>query len=247
MIEQVEQRINFLLPQRLVVEPRLQAVYEAITTNRKRTGYTDLDAIVITGSSMDYSSRRGRWQFNTVVTNGIGGLDGGQSKADAARQLVDEGYRGLFLVTGGVETDPDTGQTASKSEELARVMVDDQRIPQYQVRSIGTEGNTFGNARDVLRFILDNSDAMSNEKIGILTNEWNMVRAMLIFNTFEAFRDRGIELVPILADDILIRKSRQYEKWLDAIEDSEVWRTKLDLEAAGIAALLDGTYSFRHN
>ena len=70
---------------------------------------------------MDFSTVGKRWKLGGIIESDPSRVVGGFSRAVAAKQLSDEGFGGIFAVTGGTQVDPD-GEIASRAEILAQAI-----------------------------------------------------------------------------------------------------------------------------
>ena len=204
---------------------------------------TSSDTIVVLGARMQRGIKTGEWLFPTIVPDDPGKVVAGHSRAIAASQLFSENNSLTFLITGGMQTEAN-GETASRARQLTKCIVGKYAVPKDAVVSIGgAGGNTQGNAGDLVEY-LEQHPGMAHHgaKIGILTNRFHMERALALFAQNPYFQEHGIELVPIIVEDILRRRSVHYEKWEERLNETEEMKTRLALERQGLKALTAGTY-----
>lgn len=231
------------LPSDIVSSPQITRVRQRLEAP---IDIHSIDAVVVMGASMDFDNRTKRWYFPTVVNNGIGKVDAGNSRTIAARQLVDEGFDGPFWVTGGREVSQD-GRVELQAIELARLMIGKRGINQQQVVAIGQEAstNTHGNVADVVAYLTAHPE-IPHRRIGVLANEWHILRALLIFYENPYFKNGDVELVPIIANTILRRRSARYQKWDDCMQQIPEMQERERFELSGIEDLARGRYKPRH-
>jgi len=107
----------------------------------------------------------------------------------------------LVLVTGGKEP-----CGASRSDEAARQLITKYGIPPDAVVSIGGEGSTLGNANATLDFLRTNKSLVGEAgQITILTNNYHMLRAWIIFSLV-MLKANGQSLVLSKIDDARLRR-----------------------------------------
>lgn len=204
-----------------------------------------LDAIIVPGANMVFDQRTGKWKFKTIVNGDQGRqFSGGPSRILAAQQIAEEGFTGAFVVTGGTQTGPD-GEKASRADILAQEI--QRKIPGGKVIPIGADGsgNTLGNVENTVNFLQRNGNLVEQGRIGLLTNDPHITRASLMFLRNPFFSDEGIELRPVVVEDVLKRRSPLYTSWINAISGLDDYTAYLDLEAQGIIDLFSEKYTPR--
>ena len=146
--------------------------------------------LVLLGARMVKRGRLGRWQFPLFLEEPHrffewlpGEVSGGSSRmrgVQAVYETSDHGARQNFLVlvTGGTECDG-----SSRSDEAARQLVWRYGLPERCVVSIRGAGSTIGNAAATAEHIKYNSHLLvGNNAIEIVTNDYHMLRAWIIFS-----------------------------------------------------------------
>jgi hypothetical protein len=113
-----------------------------------------------------------------------GEVSGGESRMRgvqvAHQSLLARGGRErlLILVTGGIERDG-----SSRSDEAARQLVVRYNVPRDMITSIRGEGSTLGNSEATVEYLQRHPDIRAQiDSIEILTNDYHMLRAWLIFS-----------------------------------------------------------------
>ncbi len=204
---------------------------------------TSLDAIIILGASMDKNKESNTWRLGAVVESDIHHIVGGHSRALAAKQLVDAGFAGQYLVTGGTHIDTD-GSRTSRAQVLANKMLYAYKLPPSQVAVIGREGNgnTLGNIQDVRDYLTDHREIIQNGKFGLLTNEWHMPRSLLMFRGEAFFQQLGITIQPIIVDTLLPVRSSLHGQWVDRFHQHPEMGNRIQSEVRGIFDYLSGKY-----
>lgn len=199
------------------------------------------DAIVVLGAFMQ-RGKDGSWKLPTIIEEDPGKVVGGHSRAIAAEQAYIEGLSSLFLVTGGVQTDDN--ESVSRAQILADLMTDKYDIPKGVVEVIGTygNGNTMGNVRDVVNYLESHPEIIKNGRLGILSNNWHLERALVIFSQNPYFEDNQIELMPIVAEDLLEKRSNHYSLWRKSLESTPEMKHRMSMEKKGMEALSSGKY-----
>lgn len=215
--------------QRTTPEPEIQYPY---------------DALVVLGASMRWDDKRNRWYFPTIIEEARGKLSEGKARAIGAGMAFERHLAPLILVTGGIERDK--GHEGSRSHELAKLIVSRYHVPEDAVRAIGQRGNTEGNGLDVTDFLTEHPEYIKRNRLGVLTNYWHLPRALTILSDNEFFKERGIELVPV-EPEIMMIENKYYRKWVDAIDRSPEMDLALWWENKGMADYKAKDYKPTHS
>ena len=112
---------------------------------------------------------------------------------------------------------------------------------------IGEVGNTMGNAEDAARFFSENPDRLNKHKVGILTNEFHMPRAIIMFQNHPFFASRHIQIVPVIAEDLISHRSPHHAKWVDQLRSNPRMEDVLIKEVRGIKDFVKGNYASTHS
>ena len=197
------------------------------------------------GATLNFNQERNRWKLGGMIKHDVTSpIVGGLSRAIAAEQLCKEGFSGVFAVTGGTQVDQDSKSTESRAEVLADAISQRTALYGNKVISIGTagNGNTLGNVTDTINFL---ERQAGHKELGLLTNDWHMLRSLLIFLADPYFDNNGIHIRPIIADELLPRRNPLYTQWVDAFNSHEQMEKRLIKEIEGIEAFLRGDYTPR--
>ncbi len=200
------------------------------------------DAVIVLGAFMQRDKKTGEWRLPTIIEEDPGKVVGGHSRAIAVQQLYTEHASPLFIITGGVQKDEEGNPSASRAQTLANVITDKYKVPTESLAVVTTVGNTLGNIDDTVKFLQEHKDLLKEKKIAVLSNEWHLERALLMFGENEYFRNSGVELLPIAVEDILQRRSKHYEKWADQLNNSDAMKTRKKMEEKGIKDFKSGKY-----
>ena len=203
-----------------------------------------LDAVIVLGATMDFDRERNRWRLGGLINSDVSSpLVGGLSRAAAIAQLHREGFSGVVAVTGGTQVAE--GSKASRAERLAssiRSVGRKDGAEESKVVAIGREGhgNTLGNVADTIDFLKRQG---IYRQIGLVTNDWHILRTLLTFMDNPYFDDHGITIWPVIADELLRRRSPLHAQWVDAFNAHPAMGERVRMERQGIQDFLDGSYS----
>ena len=166
----------------------------------------------------------------------------GKARTIAASEL--EKTIPSVLVTGGTDTNPETGEAASRARELAKLMVERYQIPGEKVFSIGTEGasHTAGNVENVVNYLQSHENSLVHHRIGILSPRFQYERAKMMFDANPYFKERGIEIDWVIVEEVLERRNSLYKKWADAVHATPEAKINQKMEKQGMEALTSGAY-----
>lgn len=198
------------------------------------------DAVIVLGAFMHKNAKTGKWELPTIIEEDPGKVVGGHSRAIAVQQLFNERLAPKFIVTGGVQDDGADG--VSRAETLKQLMTQKYKVPEENVVAVTTVGNTLGNLDDTVKYLKAHPELLKLKKIAILSNEWHLERAMMMFSDNHYFDENNIELTAISSEEILLRRSKHYKKWVEALYASPQMQTRKKMERSGIDAYKKGTY-----
>ena len=204
---------------------------------------TSLDAIIVLGASMDKHESAETWRLAGVVQSDPHRIVGGHSRAIVARQMYDTGFRGTYLVTGGVQEDKE-GNLASRARVLANKMDHSYKIPTSHIEVVGRGGNgyTLGNIQDTIAYVRDHPNIIESGEFGLLTNEWHMPRSLLMFRSEPFFAEMGIHIRPIVVETILQQRSWRHREWVTLFQHHPEMDSRVQSEVTGIFDFLAGNY-----
>ncbi|MDZ4067240.1 MAG: YdcF family protein [Tabrizicola sp.] len=137
-----------------------------------------------------------------------GEVSGGSSRMRAVQAEHDRSREGdaahglLVLVTGGNERDG-----SSRADEATRQLVSRYGLPGDAVVSIRGAGSTLGNAAATVEYIRSHRHIVGDVKtIAIVTNDYHMLRAWIIFSRGMLVATTGTELVVSAGEQERIRR-----------------------------------------
>lgn len=198
------------------------------------------DAIVVLGAKMEWKERKlftagqsvivGEWRFPTIFRDDLGKVSAGNVTAAAAGCVYSMGLTESLLITGGIEESK--GHVGSRSEELSKLIARKYKVPEGNLMVIGKRGNTPGNVQDTIDYLKENPD-IEIKKLGILSNEWHLPRAMDSFKKEKFFEEHGISLFSVPDEVILKKISRHYEWWLKKLSRSPAMLERRFVEFTG--------------
>lgn len=220
---------------------RMEEIMKAISEPLPKPA--SLDAIIILGASMDRNQESNTWRLGAVVESDKHHIVGGHSRAVAAKQLLDEGFAGRYLVTGGTHIEAD-GLRTSRAQVLANKMQYAYKVPPSQIAVIGREGNgnTLGNIRDVREYLSQHPELINSGQLGLLTNEWHMPRSLLMFRGEPFFAQLGVTIQPLVVDKLLPARSPQHSQWVERFHNHPEMHARIQSEVTGIFDYLAGKY-----
>lgn len=182
--------------------------------------------IVMLGSRMVDPKDSGEWKFplfvNTQTNVGTslpGEVSGGWSRMRAVQSEYKKGdeesnHKTVVLVTGGREPDG-----SSRSEEAAKELSERYKLPTDSIHSIGGIGATMGNAAAAAEYVHTHAKELGKvEKVDLVTNDYHMLRAWLMFSQGMLKRTANKELEVSEQDKTEVNKILQ-----DASPDKEGW------------------------
>lgn len=201
------------------------------------------DALVVLGAVMDWSDANKRWEFPTIIERYPGKLVMGKARAIAASEL--EGEAPVTLVTGGRDIHPETGESASRASELAKLMTERYKMSKETVIPIGTAeaGSVMGNVENVVAYLQNNPGILRRHRIAILSPRFQKERAELMFEANPYFKEQGVTIEWLVVEDILERRDPRYKKWADAVYSTPEAEINRELEEQGIKDLKEGRYT----
>lgn len=160
--------------------------------------------LVMLGARMARTAGPDRWRFplfledlTTSILRLPGEVSGGASRMRAVQvahpRLLARCSRQrlLILVTGGTERDG-----CSRADEASRQLAVRYNLPKEAITSIRGEGSTLGNSEATVEYLRCHPDIRSQiDTIEIVTNDYHMLRAWLIFSRDMLLLTVGNELL----------------------------------------------------
>ncbi len=198
-------------------------------------------AILVLGACMEWDPKKKRWTFPTFVSPLIykPELVMGKARAIAAAEIASEAE--VVLVTGGPQTNPETGETASRAVEMAR-LITQFGVPPEKVIPMGKGGNTLKNAEDTAAYLEEHPALLKSNMIAVLSPKFQAERAKAMFEMFPYFKEHKIEVDWIIVDEVLEGKNPGYRRWAKALESNPKYATVLESEKQGLSDLRSGKY-----
>lgn len=203
---------------------------------------TKYDALLVLGAVMEWNAQKKKWEFPTIIDRYAGKLVMGKARAIATKEIQDQAP--LILVTGGSDKNPETGESVSRSVELARLMTERYNIPTEKVVAMGTSeaGSTLGNTENLIQYLESHPGLKKTGRIGIICPRFQHERAQLMFETNPYFKENGISLYWIDVEDVLEERHPLYKDWTDAVYNTPEAKINRDLEEKGIEDFKSGKY-----
>lgn len=198
------------------------------------------DAVIVLGAFMHKNEKTGKWDLPTIIEEDPGKVVGGHSRAIAVQQILQEGLTPKFIITGGVQKDEAGG--VSRAETLKELITKKYKVPEDKVVAITTVGNTLGNLDDTVKYFKAHPEIFKLKRVAVLSNEWHLERAMMMFSDNPYFSENGIEVTPIAAEDLLIRRSKHYKKWVIDVNSHPGMEVRKRMEEQGREDYRKGTY-----
>jgi DUF218 domain-containing protein len=171
--------------------------------------------LVLLGARMIRTRGPDRWRFPLFIeepTNSTtclpGEVSGGSSRMRAVQAEYDKLCEGtaagelLVLVTGGNER-----EGSSRADEAARQLVSRYGLPAEAVVSVRGAGSTLGNAAATVEYIQSHRHVAGDiRSIAIVTNDYHMLRAWIVFSRHMLVATTGTKLVVSAAEQERIRR-----------------------------------------
>ncbi|OGF73430.1 hypothetical protein A2W57_00895 [Candidatus Giovannonibacteria bacterium RIFCSPHIGHO2_02_43_16] len=200
------------------------------------------DALLVLGAVMEWSEKKGKWEFPTIIQGYPGKLVMGKARALAASEVQDEAP--VILVTGGSDKNPRTGEIESRSIELSKLMTERYKIPKEKVIPMGKIGasHTQGNIENLIQYIEEYPDILKTRVIGIVSPRFQEERTKMLFDKKPYFAEHGIKLDWIIVEDILEKRDPRFKKWADAVYATPEAEINRQMEKKGIEDLRSGQY-----
>lgn len=200
------------------------------------------DALVVLGAVMEWSAQKKKWEFPTIIDRYAGKLVMGKARAKAAAAI--EGEAPATLVTGGVDTHPETGEKVSRAAELAKLMTERYKMRKENVIPIGTAeaGSVAGNVENVVAYLQNNPQISRRHRIAILSPRFQKERAQLMFEANPYFKENNIELDWIVVEDVLEKRDPNHALWAKAVYATPEAEINRKMEEQGIKDLKEGKY-----
>ncbi|OIP57946.1 MAG: hypothetical protein COX79_05745 [Candidatus Levybacteria bacterium CG_4_10_14_0_2_um_filter_36_16] len=213
---------------------------ENVLNHEKPQKYS-FDAVIVLGAFMHKNEKTGKWELPTIIEEDPGKVVGGHSRAIAVQQMLNEGLTPKFIVTGGVQKDEADG--VSRAETLKELITKKYKVPEDNVVAITTVGNTLGNLDDTVKYFKEHPEILKLKRVAVLSNELHLKRAMMMFSDNAYFRENDIEITPIAAEDLLIRRSKHYKKWTEDVNSHPGMEVRKRMEKQGREDYRKGTYN----
>ncbi len=202
------------------------------------------DVIVVLGAVMKWNEEAKIWDFPTTVEKELysGHLVMGKARAIAASDIQEDGAK--LLITGGVQKHPETGELASRAQELTRLITEKYHVPPEKVVPIGTVGaaHTQGNVENVVAYLQSHADELKKNRIAILSPRFQKKRAEMMFDANPYFKDHNIAIDWIVVEDVLEKRHPLYKRWAEKVKKTPEAAVAEKMEAQGREALKGGTY-----
>ncbi len=210
-----------------------------VKENKKTNLY---DAIVVLGVAMVWNGEAKRWDFPAIIEQHPDKLVLGEARAMAVKEI--QNLADVILVTGGVQAHPETGETASRSRQLAQLITERYGVPGQKVIAIGTSrgGSTMGNIKDLVCYLKRNPAVIKLARLAVLCPRLQVKRAKLMFESEPYFKDHNLVLDWLTVEDILEEVDPQNKKWIAEIYQSPEAEIAKQMEEKGIRAFKEGKY-----
>lgn len=201
------------------------------------------DVLVVLGAVMRWNPEKNEWDFPTIMKpeEYPGRLVMGKARAIAASHIHEDADK--MLVTGGSQSNPETGEAASRSEELAH-LITRYGVPQEKVLAIGTTGarHTMGNVENVIDYLEKHADVLERRCIAVLSPRFQLERAREMFDANPYFKEKGITIEWLTVEDVLEARHPHYKKWVDAVDATSEAAENRVMEKEGLKALREKRY-----
>lgn len=200
------------------------------------------DALVVLGAVMEWDPYRQMWDFPPIIERYAGKLVLGKVRAFVAMLLQDTAP--LILVTGGNDKHPETGETCSRSVELARLITKVYGVPEEKVVPMGTIGasHTLGNAQNFVEYLRANREIIRRNIIGIVAPDFQWRRAAMMFRANPYFQQHQIRLEWIIAEQVIQNSFPEISGFFDWLYSSEAAAICTQMEIKGMRDLVIGSY-----
>lgn len=203
------------------------------------------DAVVVLGAVMRWDSKLKEWIFPTIMKpeEYSGRLVMGKARAIAASHIAKDADK--ILVTGGSNVHPETGERASRSKELARLITERYSVPAEKVIAIGTlkASTIIGNVENVINYLEQHTASLKTRHIAILCPQFQYERAKLMFDKSKYFAEHGIHIDWKIVEDVLTQRNPRYRIWAKAVDATPEAEIARNMEQSGIGDLKSGTYN----
>lgn len=203
--------------------------------------------LVALGSQILYKSGMG-WNGSLYKPGYVGGMVGGNLKAEAVGKLLNTGEIDEAWVTGGTESAYDENGmwiTASRARYLRDRIVQnaaDVDDVEERVIAIGNIGNTMGNVRDVEAYLTNNEDVLkrvAGTDLDVLSFGVHLERLELFWNANTFLAKNGVGFNPRPLETVLADERGDFFDRLHALER---WKQYERMERQGRKHFLNGTY-----
>lgn len=194
------------------------------------------DAIVVLGAVMQWDKKFRKWKFPTIIDGYSGKLVMGHARACAASLIAHKSNR--LLITGGSDTNPETGKKDSRAIELAKLITDRYKVPVAKVTVIGQSqsGHTQGNVENVVAY-LSQENLVSFKNVAVLSPAFQVERAKIMFEENNFFLEQGIALHWLIVEDLLEKYHRLFSVWRKSVYKTLAAEVCESMEKQGIKAL----------
>jgi len=200
---------------RYVPEPITKSMCSATKKTEAKSSIQSRRILVLLGARMARTRAPNGWRFPLFIEEGTnsatllpGEVSGGSSRMRAVQAEyekirengVAQGW--LVLVTGGNERDG-----SSRADEAARQLVSRYGLPGDAVVSIRGAGSTLGNAAATVEYIQSHCHIAGKMRtIAIVTNNYHMLRAWIVFSRDMLVATTGRELAVSASEQECIRR-----------------------------------------
>lgn len=202
------------------------------------------DAIVVLGAVMRWNAENKQWDFPTIMEpeEYSGRIVMGKARAIAASHIQADAEK--LLVTGGSNVHPETGERASRSRELARLISEGYGVPPDKVIPMGTlsASHVMGNVENVIDYLEKNPAVLKRRRIAVLTPKFQSERAKEMFDANPYFKEKGIAIDWLIVEDVLAARHPMYKKWAAAVDATPEAATNRAMEKEGLKAFRDKKY-----
>lgn len=215
-----------------------------VAGSKERDNSYEFDLIVVLEANAHRSEKTGEWKLSTIVEEDPGKIVGGHSRAIAAAQAYKENLSPAFLVTGGIQSGTND---VSRAQLLVDLMVKKYKVPQERVNVYISRSSTQGNSDATVDFLRNHPELLKKKRIGVITNDWHLPRALAMFKADPFFADNSIELIGLPVEELLEKRSRYYKRWAKQVRETPEMETRRRMEETGLRDFIRGEYKSGKN
>lgn len=199
--------------------------------------FPKMDAIVILGTSAVLDEETGQYHY-PIVEDGV--TSAGEFRLMGAEIAYRNNLSFVFIITGGKQIV--NGRITERADIFMNELNKRYGVPLDGLRPIGKTGHTYGNMQDAADYLQTHPQILKIGRVGVLSNRYQLTRALLMGHSIPFFRKQKIDLVPVPAEALMVIDCIENAQLIAEAYNTPEYQRRMEMENKGIKAWIEGQY-----